>query len=183
MVWVFLVPRPGSDLGVTVTFQSLLHYGSRIGFARKGAVTSRSGHVDNNIDLFLYGPFWVRECKKSFLSDLEKNLCPSIIKRGRGGLGNGGSGLSILLLEGPEGCPQGCSLSQSSSLDLTNPFWTLSSLWFTCSCTLNEFVESEERVPGSGARGAKPYGWLADRAAVMLEVPDLTSLGGCCWLS
>ncbi|RRT62248.1 hypothetical protein B296_00032763 [Ensete ventricosum] len=55
VVWVLLVPRPESDLVVTVASQSFLHRGSCVGFACRGAVASRSGLADNDIDLFLDG--------------------------------------------------------------------------------------------------------------------------------
>ncbi|RRT52627.1 hypothetical protein B296_00020391 [Ensete ventricosum] len=50
---VLLVPHLESDLGVTVVPRSFFHRGSRIGFACRGAIASRSKPVDNDIDLFL----------------------------------------------------------------------------------------------------------------------------------
>ncbi|RRT70417.1 hypothetical protein B296_00012689 [Ensete ventricosum] len=52
------------------------------------------------------------------------------------------------------------------------------SLVYWRSCTLNKSAELEERVSRSGAEKAEPRRWLADLAADMLGIPDLTSFEG-----
>ncbi|RZS20022.1 hypothetical protein BHM03_00052456 [Ensete ventricosum] len=137
MVLVLLVPQPESDLGVMVMFRSLLHCGSRIGFARRGAVTSKSRPTDNNIDLFLYGPLQARlgGREKSFLLDLEKNLHPSRSRGVEGGLGNGCSGLSIL--EGLERYPRDCSVQGGFWLSCFLATKTSTTMYWFARCSIS----------------------------------------------
>ncbi|RZR92714.1 hypothetical protein BHM03_00021069 [Ensete ventricosum] len=110
-------------------------------------------------------------------NELGEGLITSLAQSKERSSSGPGSSLSCIL--GANGEPP-LELSPSSSLDLTNSFWTSSSLWFTWhSCTLNESVESEERVSSSRVGRAEPRGWLTDRAIVMFGVPDFTSFGGC----
>ncbi|RRT82094.1 hypothetical protein B296_00004633 [Ensete ventricosum] len=150
MVRVFLFPRPESDLGVTVVPWSFLHYGSHIGFARRGAIASICQAVDNDVDLFLDWSFWAGRgtpisvvivigkhplvsdvpmkvyCRirswiclvliglgglRSPLSWIWRKTSVRVELRGIGGdLSGDSSGLSILLLWGPEGSSQGYSI-------------------------------------------------------------------------
>ncbi|RZR86939.1 hypothetical protein BHM03_00014237 [Ensete ventricosum] len=61
MIWVLLILRPESDLGVAVASWSLFHRSPRICFACQRVVTSRSGSTHNNVNLFFYESLQARQ--------------------------------------------------------------------------------------------------------------------------
>ncbi|RZS01732.1 hypothetical protein BHM03_00031645 [Ensete ventricosum] len=78
MIWVLLVLRSESYIGIMVASRSLFHYSPRICSARRVSVASRSKSSHKNINLFFYGFLWAGRRIPGMLALGSWSLVPDI---------------------------------------------------------------------------------------------------------